>query len=41
MAKPSDAETDVRRRVFDAPDVIDWREQRPLTIQETRGILGR
>ncbi|MBM3863051.1 MAG: hypothetical protein FJ385_03725 [Verrucomicrobia bacterium] len=41
MTKPSDAETDERRRVFDAPDVVDWREQRPLTIQETRGILGR
>jgi hypothetical protein len=41
MEKPSDAETDERRRVFDSPDVIDWREQRPLTIHETRGILGR
>lgn len=41
MEKPSDIETDQRRRVFDAPDVVDWREQRPLTIEETRGILGR
>jgi hypothetical protein len=41
LERPSDAVTDERRRVFDAPDVVDWREQRPLTIQETRGILGR
>jgi hypothetical protein len=41
IAKPSDAETDVRRRVFQQPDIIDWREQRALSVQESRGILGR
>ncbi|MGC4016711.1 MAG: hypothetical protein QM755_19685 [Luteolibacter sp.] len=38
---PSDAETDERRRVFASPSVIDWQEQRRLSVQETKGILGR
>jgi hypothetical protein len=42
IAKPSDAETDVRRRVFkEEPEVIDWREQRSLSLEESKGILGR
>ncbi|MFD0892709.1 hypothetical protein KBB96_14895 [Luteolibacter ambystomatis] len=38
---PSDAETDVRRRVFTSPSVIDWQQQRGLSIGETKGILGK
>jgi len=38
---PSDAETDVRRRVYASPSVIDWQEERKLNIQETKGILGK
>ena len=39
--RPSDAETDVRRRVYTAPSVIDWREQRGMTVSEAKGLLGR
>jgi len=38
---PSDAATDARRRVFTPPAVIDWSEQRKLSVQETKGILGK
>lgn len=38
---PSDAETDIRRRVFQSPSVIDWQQQRGLSIGETKGILGK
>jgi len=41
MAKPSDAETDVRRRVYQQPEIIDWREQRTMSVDQSRGILGR
>lgn len=39
--KPSDAETDIRRRVFPQPAITDWREQRSLTLEQSKGILGR
>jgi len=41
LSKPTDAETNVRRRVFQQPDVIDWREQRTLSLDQSKGILGR
>lgn len=41
IAKPSDAETDIRREVYQAPPVVDWREQRALSLEQSRGILGR
>jgi hypothetical protein len=41
IAKPSDAETDIRRRVFPQPAIVDWREQRSLTLEQSKGILGR
>jgi len=41
VSKPSDAETDVRRRVFKQPDIIDWREQRQLSVEQSKGLLGR
>jgi hypothetical protein len=41
VAKPSDAETDIRRRVYQQPEIIDWREQRSLTLDQSKGILGR
>lgn len=41
LSKPSDAETDVRRRVYTPPAVIDWREQRNMSIGETKSLLGR
>jgi hypothetical protein len=41
LERPSDAETDVRRRVFTPPSVIDWKEQRSLSMEQSRSILGR
>jgi hypothetical protein len=41
IGKPSDAETDNRRKAYQQPDVIDWREQRAMTLQQSKGILGR
>lgn len=42
IAKPSDAETDFRRRTSNMqPEIIDWREQRDLSVEQSRGILGR
>jgi hypothetical protein len=38
--KPSDAETDNRRKVYPAPEIIDWREQRSLSLEQSKGILG-
>ncbi|RPJ35383.1 MAG: hypothetical protein EHM17_02830 [Verrucomicrobiaceae bacterium] len=41
IQKSSDAETDARRRVFQQPEIIDWREQRSLSLEQSKGILGR
>ena len=41
IAKPSDTETDIRRRVYQQPEIIDWREQRTMSVEQSRGILGR
>lgn len=41
LAKPSDIETDTRREIYKQPAIIDWREQRSLTLEQSRGILGR
>ena len=41
LDRPSDAETDIRRRVFQQPQIIDYRDQRKLTLQETKSFLGR
>lgn len=41
IEKVSDAETDIRRSVYKAPEVIDWKEQRSMDLKQSRGILGR
>lgn len=41
IKKFSDTETDIRRRVYPTPDVIDWTQQRSLSIDQSKGILGR
>ncbi|MBX3741712.1 MAG: hypothetical protein KF712_12020 [Akkermansiaceae bacterium] len=41
LGKPSDAETDIRRRVYTPPAVVDWREQRSMSMGETKSFLGR
>jgi hypothetical protein len=30
-----------RRETFQPPEIIDWREQRSLSVDQSRGILGR
>jgi|GEM_PF-3611074 len=37
----SDAETDIRRRVYKQPEVLDLNSQRALTVEDTRRMLGR
>lgn len=41
VEKSSDAETDIRRKVYPAPEIIDWQEQRTLSLEQSKGILGR
>ena len=41
ISRPSDAETNVRRRVFQQPDIIDWKEQQGLGVKDTNRMLGR
>jgi hypothetical protein len=41
LTKPSDAETDSRRRVYQEPEIIDWKQQRAITLDQSKGILGR
>lgn len=37
----TDAETELRRRSYRAPDVLDWSQQRRLSREETKSLLGR
>jgi hypothetical protein len=39
--KPRNAEIENRRKVFDPPGIIDWKEQRALSLDQSKGILGR
>ena len=41
IGRPSDAETDFRRKVYQEPEVKDWRAQRALKVEDTRAMLGR
>lgn len=41
LSRPSDAEVDVRRRVYKQPKVEDVQRKRALTIDDTRSMLGR
>lgn len=41
IGKPSDAETDFRRKVYTAPAIIGWKEQRSMSMGETKSFLGR
>jgi len=31
----------VRRRVYEQPDIIDWKEQQGLGVKDTKRMLGR
>lgn len=39
LPKPVDAES--TDKAYPQPDIIDWRQQRALSIEQTKGILGR
>jgi hypothetical protein len=41
ISKPSDAETDVRRRVYPKPTVTNWGEERRMSMEDTKSFLGR
>lgn len=41
ISKRSDANTDSRRSSYVQPEITDWRNQRGLTIDDTRSMLGR
>lgn len=41
LAKPGNAEIENRREVYQAPEIIDWRQQRNLSLEQSKGILGR
>ncbi len=41
LGKNPDAATENRRKVFQQPEIIDWREQRSVTMEQSKGILGR
>lgn len=41
IGKPVDTETEMRRKLYQAPEIIDWREQRQLSLEQSKGILGR
>lgn len=41
IARPSNDGIENRRGVFQQPEIIDWREQRSLSVDQSRGILGR
>ncbi len=40
IAKPYESQTDPGRRVDLKPEIIDWREQRKLSLEQSKGILG-
>jgi hypothetical protein len=41
IEKPSNDGIENRRGVFKHPEIIDWREQRSLSLDQSKGILGR
>lgn len=41
VERPLDASVESRRGVYKAPSVIDWREQRSMSMEQSKGILGR
>jgi hypothetical protein len=41
IAKSSNAAIDNRQKNYKQPDIIDWREQRSVTMDQSKGILGR
>ena len=40
LSKPSNTQTEIRRKVFKEPEIIDWKEQRSLSMEQSKGIPG-
>lgn len=40
LDKPTDAATDSRRKSYIAPEVIEWKQQRAMDVEQSKGILG-
>lgn len=40
ITKTTDDVTDRRRNAYPSPEIIDWREQRSLSLEQSKGILG-
>lgn len=41
IRKGSNDQIENRRQTFQPPEIIDWREQRSLSMDQSKGILGR
>lgn len=41
ITKGSSDAVESRRKAFKQPDIIDWKEQRSLSLEQSKGILGR
>lgn len=41
IAKPSNDAIENRRKVFAEPEIIDWKQQRSLSMEQSKSILGR
>ncbi len=41
LGKPSNDDIENRRARFQQPSMVDWQEQRPLSLEQSKGILGR
>lgn len=41
IEKSSNAIVESRQKVFQPPEIIDWKEQRNLSLDQSKGILGR
>ena len=40
LTKQADAVTESRRHAYPQPEVVDWHEQRSLSVEQSKGILG-
>ena len=40
ILRKSDSATESRRNAYPQPEVIDWQEQRNLSVEQSKGILG-
>lgn len=41
VAKPTDTLTEMRRKSYPAPEIIDWKQQRSMSMDQSKSILGR